>query len=76
MYITEIRSSHSLSSNAVITTCPSSKKKTVHQRSKSAWYSNPDPLLNDGILHWSKLKALADDQLNVSEKWELVFWER
>ena len=27
-----------------------------------------NPLTNDKFLHWSKLKALADDKVNVTEK--------
>ena len=34
-----------------------------------------NPLSNDKILDWYKLKTFADDKVNVTEKLKFVFWK-
>ena len=36
------------------------------------WQKGLNSLLNDKIVAWSKLKALADDKINLSEKLKFV----
>ena len=37
------------------------------------WYNRVNPSPNDKFLDWSKLKALADDKINVTEKLKFIY---